>query len=103
MGLFSRLFGKRTGAGDVADEENAGFSERKFARLVKQLKALVAATRKVQRNSFEANPEYNRIRAIGEEINDMGGMEAMQRAHAEVSAESYFSQDWWNGIGYWRD
>jgi hypothetical protein len=109
MGLFSRLLGKRTDAGanagedDANEGENAAFSERKFAKLVKELKTLVAATRKVQRNSFEAYPEYNRIREIGERLNEMGGMEAMQRAHSEVSSESYFSQDWWNRIGYWRD
>lgn len=44
-----------------------------------------------------------RIREIGEELNRIGGMDLMQCAYYRVkNAGPYFSQDIWNGIGFWR-
>jgi hypothetical protein len=44
-----------------------------------------------------------RIRAIGEKLDTLGGMEFMQRAHNTVrDAGRRLSQDIWNGIGSWR-
>lgn len=42
------------------------------------------------------------IRAIGEELNDAGGMDRMQKVYYLVRKQVYFSQDIWDGIGSWR-
>jgi hypothetical protein len=44
-----------------------------------------------------------RIRQIGEELNQQGGMKLMRQAYSKVRATgTYFSQDIWDGIGEWE-
>lgn len=45
-----------------------------------------------------------RLREIGEQLDQLGGIELMRVAHGAVrqSAGVYFSQDIWDGIGSWR-
>lgn len=43
------------------------------------------------------------IRAIGEAMDEQGGMELMQQVYYKVRGRGvYFSQDIWDGIGSWR-
>jgi hypothetical protein len=74
-----------------------------FADLVKELKVLVAATQAKSFDSWKEYPEYERIREIGESLDEMGGLELMQKAYYSVrTRELYFSQDWWDGVGSWQ-
>ena len=53
------------------------------------------------------NPEYSRIREIGEELSELGGISAMREAHRKYytiygTCNARSLEYAWDGIGSWR-
>ncbi len=55
--------------------------------------------------TFEKYPQCQQIEAIGQELNDIGGIDLMRRVYSRVEATVPYpgmSQWWWDGIGTWQ-